>query len=427
MKTADLFGTALTNTLRSKLRTILTVIAIVIGAFALTLTSGLGAGVNRYVDTMVEGFGSPDELYVSKQADMVTGMPTNSAPAEYDAEEAGAGEMFGMPLLTQKDVDTIEGIEHISEVETTRLVEPDYVQTADGKKWQVAFMGSSFETETASTAAGRMPAEDADEVTVPLAWVETLGGRDPEDVLGETVTLVASDPLGEEGSVEAEVVGVTETLASGSGAGPVPSVKVEEALHEIQTEGLPEEQRDTWFNATVTVQDMEANEAAVKQALADEGYTAQTLEDQLGMIRGVIDAVTWVFNGFGLIALLAASFGIINTLLMSVQERTREIGLMKSLGMTSGRVFGLFSMEAVVIGLMGSLIGVGGGLAVGLVGNRLLVDGPLKDVTGLQLFAVEPLSVLGIVALIVGIAFVAGALPAVRAARKDPITSLRYE
>ena len=112
---------------------------------------------------------------------------------------------------------------------------------------------------------------------------------------------------------------------------------------------------------------------------------------------------------------------------MSVQERTREIGLMKSLGMTSGRVFGLFSMEAVVIGLMGSLIGVGGGLAVGLVGNRLLVDGPLKDVTGLQLFAVEPLSVLGIVALIVGIAFVAGALPAVRAARKDPITSLRYE
>lgn len=427
MKTTDLFGTALTNTLRSKLRTVLTVIAIVIGAFALTLTSGLGAGVNRYVDTMVEGFGAPDELYVSKQASAPSGMPTSGAPAEYDAEEAGAGEMFGMPLLTQRDLDTIEGIEHVTDVETTRLVEPDYVQTADGKKWQVAFMGSSFETETASVAAGRMPAEDADEVTVPLAWVETLGGSEPEDVLGERVTLVASDPLGEEGSVEAEVVGVTETLASGSGAGPVPSVQVEDALHEIQTEGLPEEQRNTWFNATVTVQDMEANEAAVKQALAEEGFQAQTLEDQLGMIRGVIDAVTWVFNGFGLIALLAASFGIINTLLMSVQERTREIGLMKSLGMTRGKVFGLFSLEAVVIGLMGSLIGVGAGLAVGLIGNRLLVEGPLKDVTGLQLFAVDPPAVLGIVGLIVGIAFLAGTLPAFRAARKDPIASLRYE
>lgn len=427
MKTADLFGTALTNTLRSKLRTILTVIAIVIGAFALTLTSGLGAGVNRYVDTMMEGFGSPDELYVSKQADNASaGMPTGGAPAEYDPD-ASAGEMWGTPLLTPKDLDAIEGIDHVAGVETTRFVEPDYVETADGKKWQVGFMGNSMEIPSLALAAGRAPAEGADEVTVPNGWVETLGGTEAEDVLGEEITFVASDPLGEESQVKAEVVGVTETQASGSGSGPVPSRAVEDALHDIQTAGLPEEQRDTYLSATVTVEDMAANEAAVKKALSDEGYTAQTLEDQLGMIRGVIDAVTWVFNGFGLIALLAASFGIINTLLMSVQERTREIGLMKSLGMTSGKVFGLFSMEAVVIGLMGSLVGVGAGLAVGVVGNRLLVDGPLKDVTGLQLFAVEPLSVLGIVALIVGIAFVAGALPAVRAARKDPITSLRYE
>lgn len=427
MKTADLFGTALTNTLRSKLRTILTVIAIVIGAFALTLTSGLGAGVNRYVDTMVEGFGSPDELYVSKQADNASmGMPTGGAPAEYDPD-ASAGEMWGTPLLTPKDLAAIEDMDHVADVETTRYVEPDYVETADGKKWQVGFMGNSMEIPSLSLAAGRAPAEGADEVTVPSGWVETLGGKDAEDVLGEEVVFVASDPLGEEDRVEAEVVGVTETQASGSGSGPVPSRAVEDALHAIQTEGLPEEQRDTYLSATVTVEDMAANEAAVKKALTDEGYTAQTLEDQLGMIRGVIDAVTWVLNGFGLIALLAASFGIINTLLMSVQERTREIGLMKSLGMTSGKVFGLFSLEAVVIGLMGSLIGVGAGLAVGVVGNRLLVDGPLKDVTGLQLFAVDPLSVLGIVALIVGIAFAAGALPAVRAARKDPITSLRYE
>jgi putative ABC transport system permease protein len=428
MKTADLFGTALSNTLRSKLRTVLTVIAIVIGAFALTLTSGLGAGVNRYVDTMVEGFGSPDELYVSKEAMAGAGggMPTGGAPTEYDPDDA-AGDMYGMPLLTAKDLTAIEQLDHVAEVQTTRFVEPDYLQTSDGKKWQVSFMGNSMEIPSLALAAGRAPEEGKDEVTVPVAWVQTLGGTDPQDVLGQTVEFAASDPLGAESTVQAEVVGVTETQASGAGTGPVPSRTVEDALHAIQTEGLPEQQRDTYFSATVTVEDMAANETAVKAALAEQGYSAQTLEDQLGMIRGMIDAVTWVLNGFGLIALLAASFGIINTLLMSVQERTREIGLMKALGMTSGKVFGLFSLEAVVIGLMGSLIGVGAGLAVGVVGNRLLVEGPLKDVTGLQLFAVAPLSVLGIIALIVGIAFVAGTLPAFRAARKDPIESLRYE
>lgn len=427
MKATDLAGTALTNSLRSKMRTFLTVVAIVIGAFALTVTSGIGAGVNRFVDTMVEGFGSPDELYVSKQGDTSMGMPTDGAPAEYDAEEAAAGEMFGIPLLTQEDLDTIQGMDHITDVETTRLVQPDYIQTADGKQWQVAFMGSSFETETASLAAGRVPAEDADEITVPLEWVQTLGGSEPEDVVGETVTLVASDPLGNEGSVEAEVVGVTETLASGSGAGPVPSVQVEDALHDVQTQGLPEEQRNTWLNATVTVADMEANEASVKQALTDAGYQAQTLEDQLGMIRGVIDAVTWVLNGFGLIALLAASFGIVNTLLMSVQERTREIGLMKALGMSSGKVFGLFSLEAIMIGLMGTVIGVGLGLIVGTVANALLTSGPLSGVAGLTLFAIDPMAVLLIAALILAIAFIAGTLPAARAARKDPIEALRHE
>lgn len=137
--------------------------------------------------------------------------------------------------------------------------------------------------------------------------------------------------------------------------------------------------------------------------------------------------MTWVLNGFALIALLAASFGIVNTLLMSVQERTREIGLMKALGMTSGKVFGLFSMEAVLIGVMGSVIGVGLGIGVGAGGNAALVEGPLSDVAGLTLFTVEPVSIAAIVILIIIIAFLAGTLPARRASKKNPILALRYE
>ena len=426
MKATDLAGTALANTLRSKLRTLLTVVAIVIGAFTLTLTTGLGAGINRYVDNVVEGFGSPDQLTVSK-ASRGGGFSMGGAPTEYDPEEAAAGEMFGLELLTAEDLETIREAEHVTDVETVRLVEPDYVEGADGRQWKVPFMGTSAETGMLSLAAGRAPQAEAAEITVPQDWVESLGGDEPSDVLGQTVQLAASDPLLQRETVEAEVVGVTETVASGAGAGPVPSPKVEADLHEIQTRGLPDAQRDTYFSATVTVADMAANEGAVKEALAAEGFQAQTLEDQLGAVRGVIDAVTWVLNGFALIALLAASFGIINTLLMAVQERTREIGLMKALGMTGRKIFGLFTLEAVVIGLLGSLIGVGLGVLAGTVANQVLTQGALSGVTGLVLYAVQPLSLVLIVLLIVAIAFLAGTLPAARAARKDPIDALRYE
>ena len=84
-----------------------------------------------------------------------------------------------------------------------------------------------------------------------------------------------------------------------------------------------------------------------------------------GMFKTVIDGIVLVLNAFAIIALLAASFGIVNTLLMSVQERTREIGLMKAMGMGSGKVFGLFSLEAAFIGFLGSAIGVGVAMLAG--------------------------------------------------------------
>lgn len=104
---------------------------------------------------------------------------------------------------------------------------------------------------------------------------------------------------------------------------------------------------------------------ALQDRLADAGYTGSTLEDQLGTITAVIDGIVLVLNGFAVIALVAAGIGIVNTLFMAVQERTREVGLMKAMGLSSGRVFSLFSIEAVVIGLVGSALGVLGAVGAG--------------------------------------------------------------
>jgi putative ABC transport system permease protein len=96
----------------------------------------------------------------------------------------------------------------------------------------------------------------------------------------------------------------------------------------------------------------------LKDDLDSKGLKAVTIKDQQKIIFATIDAVVVILNIFGVVALTAASFGIINTLFMAVQERTKEIGLMKAVGMSKGKIFALFSIEATLLGLLGSLLGV---------------------------------------------------------------------
>jgi len=100
---------------------------------------------------------------------------------------------------------------------------------------------------------------------------------------------------------------------------------------------------------------------------------------------------------------------------------------MKAMGMSNGRVFALFSLEAAFIGLLGSVIGVIAAMLVGLPLNAALAAGPLSGLQGLHLLLFQPASLVGVVVVIVVIAFLAGTLPARRAARKTPIDALRYE
>ena len=431
MRSVDVARTALGNTFRSKLRTALTVVAIVIGSFTLTLTSGLGAGVNKYVDTVVGGFGDSSQMFVMSSG--ASDAEPTEGPAEYDPEAAASsGGMFGggpgAGVLTDSDIETLEGLDHVTAVDPMVFVSPDYIETPDGEQYamelDVPANAVGLEME-----AGEAPGDDGMELSIPSEWLTIFDTEDAEAVIGETVEIGISNVTGEQSTVEAEIVGVSEEALSGIGSTPMPSRELNQELNDLSMEGYQGQAENAYAMAVLDVDNLEANEQTVKNELIDESLLGLTVEDQIGAVQGVIDAVSWVLSGFGFIALLAASFGIVNTLLMSVKERTREIGLMKALGMSSGKVFGLFSMEAVVIGLMGSVIGVVLGLGAGLVGNAWLTaeGGPLGEVAGLTLFAVDPLSIVGITALIVGIAFLAGTLPAARAAKKDPIEALRYE
>ncbi|MFT4212939.1 MAG: FtsX-like permease family protein [Microbacterium sp.] len=432
MKTLDLVGTAIGSTFRSKTRTVLTILAIFIGAFTLTITNGLGTGINDYIDDTVATFGASDVLSVTKTAETAA----TSGPQVYDPDSVSSTDSrltgASSTVITQDDLDTLAAIDGVQKVEPVRSVSVDYIQFGSGTKYTIS-AGSLVAGQTVTLAAGAVP-DDASselELALPNEYVEPLGFADADEAVGQTVTLAVSDATGAQHAVTATVTGVSEDTFSlgGSTSSMLPNTALTDAMYEITQTGLQADQQNryaqarVWFDPAAT----DAEVSALQDRLTDAGFTSTTVAQQLGTFKTVIDGIVLVLNAFAIIALLAASFGIINTLYMSVQERTREIGLMKAMGMGSGRVFGLFSLEATFIGFLGSAIGVVIGMLAGTVISTVLSRTVLSDLSGLNLIAFDTTSIVSVILLVMVIAFLAGTLPALRAARKDPVEALRYE
>jgi len=429
MNVFDLVRSAVKNSLRSKTRTTLTVLAIFIGAFTLTLTSGVGTGINQYIDTTVASIGADDVITVTKAAE-----DTGDGPVEYDPDATTVAAASGPPgstvvTLGSDDLTAIGDVDGVLSVEPQLRVSPDFVEVDGGTAYE-ASVGSFIPGMALDLAAGAEPdaSSSTNEVAIPVSYVDALGFADADDAVGATLTFGVTDVAGTRSEVTATIVGVAEEGLVGSSAFTANEV-LTEALYDTQSVGLSETSKDSYASAVVRFDPTgsEADLATLKSDLADLGYTGTTVQDAIGSFKAVIDGIVLVLNAFAVIALLAAGFGIVNTLLMSVQERTREIGLMKAMGLGGGKIFGLFSLEAVFIGLMGSALGVIVGMLAGAGANALLADTLLADLPGLTLVAFDPAALATIILVVMGLAFLAGTIPALRAARQDPIESLRYE
>jgi len=432
MKFLDLLKSAIGNTFRSKLRTTLTVIAIFIGAFTLTITSAIGTGVSSYINTQVASIGSTDVLTVTKTADAT--QSTDDGPKKYDPDKAtGSGGFGGAAsgltggVLSKDDLKTIANIKGIKDVNPVVQVSPKYIQYGSNGKFVVTINATSALTKADLAAGHQLSSADKSEVLLPGSYLHNLGFANAKAAIGTTVTFGIDDYQGAEHQVDATVVGVQNKSLLASGVGL--SQYLTNRLETIQSTGRPASLGQGYAIAMAHVSADSTTEQtdAIKKSLSHNGFTGQTVADQLGAFQTVISGIIGVLNAFAVIALIAAGFGIINTLLMSVQERTREIGLMKAMGMSGGKVYGLFSMEAVFIGFLGSAIGAGIGIALGSLISSVLSNTVLSGLPGLHVMQFAPASIITIILVVMAIAFLAGTLPARRAARQNPIDALRYE
>ncbi len=198
-------------------------------------------------------------------------------------------------------------------------------------------------------------------------------------------------------------------LARGSGA-----------LGDSDTEG--------YDSAVVRVSDPVAV-TDVRKRIADLGFGSFSIVDELEQLRTVFLILDSVLALLGGISLLVASFGIANTMIMSILERTREIGIMKAIGAEDREIKLIFFVEAAVIGLTGGVIGTLLAWAVDGIANRLAYRFILKPqgASYVDFFSLPPYLSLGAILFAVVISILAALYPAARAARIDPVKALRHD
>jgi len=351
----------------------------------------------------------------------ITSLPVSASSS--DSLEDIQGHFFSSPnaheVILQTDVAAdLADSQHLQPAE---MLGKDLVLRYAGREPLAPPAGSGARDRNADRAAGRTDDRNNDRTAAP-----------DDDVLGFSV--ISS-------RVSLRVVGIvaTEAVASGASAfgrsGAYVPVAVAEELGVVQGNDMGEVIREStlgeggrhYSNLTVRVE-RPADVPAVEDAVRQMGYSPFSLLDLTRNLRRLFAILDMLLGIFGSLALAVASLGIINTLVMAILERRREIGVLKALGASDQDVRHLFFAEAGVMGLLGGVMGVilgwGIGRAIQLATNYYLSQ---QQIPPENIWSVPVWLVASAIAFSLLVSLAAGIYPASRAARLDPVEALRYE
>jgi putative ABC transport system permease protein len=377
---------------RRKGRSFLTIFGITIGVIALVVMGAMAEKITKLVDGGVDWYS--DKVVV---------------------EDASSGGNLGVSVMSKDLLDEIADVDGVAAVSggVSLLFEDLEGGVSMGMPAQIDasdFGDDGHETFELTPAQGRLLDEDDTGVVVlgaDLAASEDAAVGDVIDVRGR----------------ELEVIGILEkTLSVPDTMAYVGLGEAQEMLHET----LPEAMRDS-----IEPSEMLTGIVAYPEAGVDPDRLAERINDEVEGVAAegptqfveTVQASTQYFTaiilGIAFVSLLVGGLSVVNTMMMSVSERVREIGIRKAIGSSTGGIVRHFVGESAVIGVVGGLLGLGIGAAIIAAGNAAGVE------SGNILFLLTPRLAGGAVAFAAALGIVAGTYPAIKAARLDPVVAFR--
>ena len=391
---------AFQNIWSNKFRTLLTMLGIIIGVMAVIVIVGLGNGMTQSIK---DSFSDMGTNILSVQV-MGYGARSVSVESVYD--------------IVESHPDLFESVSPTGSVSGTVKVGTDSYSNTTVKGVSEVYFDMQGYTIDEGRLLNYVDLENNKKVCVVGAYLSRVayGGN----ALGQSIKIGAAKYT-IVGVLEAKVTDLEDQEGSNDDMIFVPYTTAMRANHSstVSSYSVAIADENKLSEGKTILED------AIQELLhSDSGYMVTSLSEMLDTMTSMVNMVVTILTAIAAISLLVGGIGIMNIMMVSVTERTREIGIRKALGAQESTVLGLFVTEAAATSALGGVLGIGLGYLLSAAANRILPM-VLTDMT----LTVSPSlgSVVVAFSISVGIGVLFGFLPARRAARLNPIEALRYD
>lgn len=430
MKLSDKINMAFKDVVNRKFRSFLTILAISVGSLLLVAMLGLGDGISKQFDDMISQFGNSKEISIitlGSEADMGMGMSVDVEGEETNIE----GNEEEKTIVTSdnaKTISEIDGVDYVlasikTNISATKIDDGDYVEKSESIVGVNLDYSKNFSDEV---VAGSGFSGEEKEILVTEKYLDKIDVENYKDVIGKILTIKVEFPAIEgmeqkkPYEIEGKIVGVLGDKAYFT-SGLVMSDKDVEGILSYLTGSEDYLKNNGYSNISAFIED-DANVTKVSNKITKEtGYMTFTLELMRTMINVVTKVVKSILAVGGIIVIVVAALGLVNTMTMTLQEKRKMIGVMRSVGASRGKIRIIFIFQSIMLGLAGGALGsILAGIGIFISNKWILADSSFT--IG---FGVNNVVIAMVITLIISL--LAGLIPSGRAAKLNVVEAVAEE